>query len=213
MKLEEIALVQKNPKVFAIRIFYEKPNREKSWGEISVDPWNLSDDDVKDCKDWPVIKLELKMKETDSTKWVSYSNEDEIISNVIDNILEKCENVDVDHGTSKNYPMIIISNCSSIAMSTKRSPGNFAICSPKIVSILQENDRIYKDGILNGTVQILVTDNPKLQDKIIVGYTLKKKPDWEISTDGGYIVAIKDDEYQIVDIDGSENYYRVLKGI
>ena len=102
-----------------------------------------------------------------------------------------------------------IVHCSTqIAISTLRGPGNFAIFSEKESEDFFKNNQYMVNGMINGTIKAFIS--PYLEKGIIVGYC-QYFENHNVHMDGGLVLSLLEDTYQIVNVKGSEKYYRYIE--
>lgn len=232
MKFEELIGVQDqkelNPedgirRVFNLDVVYETPGTDPShkspWsstaGKFDSDPV-LSADETP----WPTLSLKIAKKELDPLQYRYYIYENQVWEEWITAVLDIADDENL---TDNPFPNCIISNCSKIAIDTRRGAGNFVIMHPSVTEKFRESkyrilefddveetdDVIRCIGKVNCTIDAYeYIGNQLAEDEVIVGY---KGPG---VSDTGIIMSLHETEenyYQIVTMDNACKYYRWFK--
>jgi len=205
IKFEDIIAIQKageEEKAFAMRIFYEPA---KNPGSPLTSAANINDINFENDGSFPTLKMAIKQQEIDETKYQTFQTD--IIKVIIDKIIEvtKPESKKRLENGWDGLTLVsgIIQLGNKIAVTTRRGAGNFVLVPKEIYDGIKKLGYSIIGDKINGIIQMYET--PYLTDKVIVGYKGSGK------SDSGLILYFKEDEYQLIDIEGSENYYCILE--
>lgn len=144
-----------------------------------------------------LLQLRLKIKVLDLELEKYQLIESDITKHIIESMLSVATISD-----RMDLPIVnrIVASSSKIAIMTRRGPGNFVIFSESMA------EKIIKDSDYYHIVSDKHYVSPYLKEGCLVGY---KGPG---EFDGGLVLSIIDNKFQIGNIEGSERYYVYIKG-
>lgn len=160
---------------------------------LEVNAMRVSYQEPKSETDMPQLILHIKKKEIDIHKFEKI--EADIVGKIIQKMYECSEKIKLEKVC--NLVSAIISSSNQIAIKTKRGCGNFAIFSERFYELMKKESQysyLYSQNFKNYL-------SPHLKDGILVGYRGKEK------LDNGLVMCINGNDFQIVDIEGSQKYY------